>query len=113
MVFPGGFTVFFSVGFTDSLVRFVDILSYTTVYTQGAFWASYWFWHVTLAVSVISAVLLYRGRWRVGGALQVVAAVSLMRFSLGLATHTDAVVAPVGAAWMLGVGVLVYLSGRA
>lgn len=109
LVFPDGFTVFFSLGYTDSLARFVDILSYTFVYTRGAFWASYWFWHVALVLAAGSAVLLHLGRWRLGGALQVVAAASLLRFSFGLASHTDAVVAPVGAAWMLVAGLNAYM----
>lgn len=108
LVSPGGVTVFFSLGFTDGLSRFVDIWSYTTVYTGGAFWASYWFWHVTLAFVLVSAALLYLGRWRLGGVLQALAAASLLRFSLGLATHTDAVVVPAGVPWMLAVGVVAY-----
>lgn len=110
MFFPGGVTVFFSLGYTDSFVRYVDILSYTTVYTQGAFWAAYWYWHITLALTVAAAPLVILGRGRLGGALQVVACVALLRFTLGLASHTDALVVPVGAPWLLVSGVVAYKS---
>lgn len=110
MFFPESYTVFFSIGYTDSFIRFVDIWNYTTVYTQGTFWADYWFWHLTLALTVISVFLVYLRRFRMGAAFLGLASFALLRFTWGLDTHTSGLVLPVGVPWLLIIAILVYRS---
>ncbi|MDY6765134.1 MAG: hypothetical protein SV377_05535, partial [Halobacteria archaeon] len=39
--YPSGYTIVFSVGFTNSFRNFVDIWNWTFNYTQGAFTSAY------------------------------------------------------------------------
>ncbi|MDY6779726.1 MAG: hypothetical protein SV760_04115 [Halobacteria archaeon] len=111
LVFSDGFTLFFSAGYTDSFERFVDILSYTFLYTQGSFWYEYWFWHVSLVLVGAAAVLAWLRYTRVAGASLVFGSVALVRFSAGLQSHTSPSTAlPVALPWMVLSGYLLYTS---
>ncbi|MDY7082502.1 MAG: hypothetical protein SXQ77_08890, partial [Halobacteria archaeon] len=79
----------------------------------GAFWASYWFWHITVVLVIVAVALVVLGYSRFGGALLVIASLALLRFTFGLIAHTGTAtgtVLPVGTPWMFISGMLLYFS---
>ncbi len=110
---PTNDTLFFSIGFTDTISRFIDIYSYTFRLTRGSFYGEFWFWHIALLLVLSAGLFAYLGRERVAAGALFLACLSVFRFSIWLSNPQQGIYAlPFGCLTIGFTGLILYHSSK-